>query len=161
MDIFVVAGYNDLVRKNSREYIFWHIKNFAKYVIDLQNCPGSTNTIAIGSFMYPPQLAWFEDNGPEPENYINQKGKINWLNRAIDDLNIENGSKEYLGIHKYGLRVVTRRRVDRYGQEHQRHIQKHRWEHWRESDRKNMLHLTNERRMKIGRAINDPFILRT
>ena len=49
----------------------------------------------------------------------------------------------------------------KFGQEHQRHIRKHRWEHWRETERRNMLHLTDERRMKIGKAINDYFILRT
>ena len=161
MDIFIVGGYNDLVRKNSREYIMWHIKEFVRYVLELQNCPGSRNTIAVGTFMYPPQLAWFEDNGPEPDNYTNQKGKLNWLNRAIEDLNLENGAPDYVGIHKYGLRVVTRRRKDRYGQEHQRHIKKHRWEHWREKEKQNMLHLTNERRFKLGKAVNDFFICRT
>ena len=160
MDIFIVGGYNDLVKGNSREFIFYEIEKFCKYVRELENCPGKSNTIAIGTFMYPPQLAWFDDNGPEPQNYTNQKGKINWLNGAIDNLNVENGVKDYLGIHKYGLRVVTRKRKDRYGQEHQRKIQKHCWEHWREQKRRNMLHLANERRMKMGKAINDYFIIR-
>ena len=146
MDIFVVAGYNDLVKGYNREFIWWHIEQFCKYVKELQNCPGSTNTIVIGTLLYPPQLAWFPDNGAEPENYSNQSGKINWLNKAIDELNVANGKPDVLGIHKYGMRVVTRRRWDKFGQEHQRHIRKHRWEHWREAERRNMLHLTNERR---------------
>ena len=77
MDIFVVAGYNNLVKGYSRDFIGWHIEHFVKYVKELQSCPGSTNTIAIGTLLYPPQLAWFSDNGPEPENYNNQRGKIN------------------------------------------------------------------------------------
>ena len=72
-----------------------------------------------------------------------------------------NGKPDVPGIHKYGMRVVTRRRWDKFWQEHQRHIRKHRWEHWREADRRYMLHLMNERRMKMGKAINDFFILRT
>ena len=46
------------------------------------------NTIAISTFMYPPQLAWFSHNGriPYPE-YVNQKEKIDWLNHEIKVLN--------------------------------------------------------------------------
>ena len=33
--------------------------------------------------------------------------------------------------------------------------------HWRDTERRNMLHLTDERRIKIGKAIDDYFILRT
>ena len=59
------------------------------------------------------------------------------------------------------LQIQYRKRKDRYGQEHQRKIQQHRWEHWREQVKRNMLHLNNERRMKMGKAINDYFIIRT
>ena len=66
----------------------------------------------------------------------------------------------YIGVHKHGMRVVNRKIVDEYGlvQQHL-HYKRHRWEHWREKDPKNMLHLTNERR--FGTAINKYFINRT
>ena len=38
MDIFVVAGYNDLVKNYSREFTWWHIENFVKYVKELHYC---------------------------------------------------------------------------------------------------------------------------
>ena len=68
---------------------------------------------------------------------------------------------EYEGIHKFGMRVMTRKTKDRYGNEQHRHIRKHRWEHWRESDKRRMLHLSNDRRFKLGKAINEYFVLRT
>ena len=41
------------------------------------------------------------------------------------------------------------------------HLKTHRWEQWRETDRLRMLHLTNERRFVLGRAINEYFVNRT
>ena len=69
--------------------------------------------------------------------------------------------KFYVGVHKYGIRVVTRKHIDEYGQEHHRHIKKHKWEQWRETVRTNMLHLTNERRFVLGKAVNEYFMHRT
>ena len=161
MDIFIVAGYNDLVKNHSREYIVDTIKKFCEYVRQLPNEDNSINTVAVGTLLYPPQLSWFVDNGPEPEHYTNQKEKINWINGMIDQLNIEHGVASYVGVHKHGIRVVTRKWVDKFGQQQVRHIRKHRWEQWREQVRSNMLHLTNERRMVLGKAINEYFINRT
>ena len=161
MDIFIVAGYNDLVKNHSREYIVDTIKKFCEYVRQLPNEDNSINTVAVGTLLYPPQLSWFVDNGPEPEHYTNQKDKINWINGMIDQLNIEHGVASYVGVHKHGIRVVTRKWVDKFGQQQVRHIRKHRWEQWREQVRSNMLHLTNERRMVLGKAINEYFINRT
>ena len=161
MDVYLVAGYNDLVQGHSRDYILDWIKYFVEYVLKLPPKDNSPNTITIGTFFYPPQLAWFKDNGPEPPNYHNQKDKLNWLNRKISELNLENKREEYVGIHKFGMRVMTRKTKDRYGNEQHRHIKKHRWEHWRESDKTRMLHLNNDRRFKLGKAINEYFVLRT
>ena len=36
------------------------------------------------SLMYPPQLNWFADKGPEPQNQLE---KIDWLNAKIHELN--------------------------------------------------------------------------
>ena len=161
VDVFIVAGYNDLVKDVGRDTIFKMIKEFGEYVRSLPNDDNSTNTVTVGTLLYPPQLAWFADNGPEPENFKNQKDKITWINGKIDALNTENGMVNYPGIHKHGLRVMTLKHVDDNGQPQQKPIKRHRWEHWREADRSNMLHLTNERRFVLGRAINEFFINRT
>ena len=161
MDVFVVAGYNDLVRNHSREFMVEIIERFGDYVRGLQNEDNITNTVTIGSLLYPPQLAWYPDDGPEPESYTNQIGKLDWINNQIDKINHANGMNHYVGVHKYGIRVVTRKRRDIFGQEHHRHIKQHRWDHWREKEKNNMLHLTNERRYVLGKAINEYFINRT
>ena len=93
--------------------------------------------------------------------YNNQKDKIDWLNGKIDGLNIEHGMIDYLGVHKHGIRVVTRKWQDHHGQLQKKHIKKHRWEQWREKVRSNMLHLTNDRRFVLGKAVNEFFINRT
>ena len=76
-------------------------------------------------------------------------------------MNIEHGMKYFVGLHKYGTRVFTKKYIDEHGNRVTRHLKKHRWEQWREQDRQNMLHLTNERRFVVGRAINEYFINRT
>ena len=127
----------------------------------LTNEENTANTVTIGTLLYPPQLSWFRDYGPEPQNYTNQKDKINWINRKIADINIENGREHYVGIHKYGLRMATRKYTDEFGQIKEVHIKHHRCEQWGESVRSNMLHLSNERRVVMGKAINEYFIHRT
>ena len=66
-----------------------------------------------------------------------------------------------MGVHKYGIRVRTKKWQECYGRQHERHIKQHRWEQLREVDKNNMLHLTNERRFVLGRAVNEYFINRT
>ena len=83
----------------------------------------------------------------------------NKLYGKIDRLNIEHGMVNYLGVHKHGIRVVTRKWQDLHGQLQREH--QHRWEQWREKVRSNMLHLTNDRRFVLGKAVNEFFINRT
>ena len=157
LDVCLVAGYNDLVRNYSRERIRHELREFSAMVIDAQTGLDQ-NTFAIATLMYPPQLAWFPDNGDFPyPGYLNQKEKIDWLNQEIHELNVANQVPLYPGFHTYGVRKDTRRRVDIYGQLHQRVLKYHRWEHWRESDRGRMLHLRNDRRFKMGQALVNYF----
>ena len=111
--------------------------------------------------MYPPQLAWLYDNGPEPANYSNEKEKIDWLNTKIHELNIENSCPSYPRFHTYGVRTSTRSTTDMYGNVNVYNVKTHRWEHWRETDKTNMLHLRNDRRFKMGKAVNNYFISHT
>ena len=68
---------------------------------------------------------------------------------------------EYPRFHTYGLRTATRNYKDVYGQLHQYKVKGHRWEHWRESEPTNMLHLRDDRRFKMGRAVSNYFIFNT
>ena len=160
LDVFVIGGYNDLVRNHSRDRIVNTIKEFVDYVHWLTNEENMTNTITVGSFLYPPQLAWFRDDGPEPADYVNQKEKIDWINSKVDNMNVEHGMDHYPDIQKYGTRVTTKKYTDK-GQLKTIHLKTHRWDQWRETDRLRMLHLTNEIRFILGQAINEYFINRT
>ena len=163
MDVVLVAGYNDLVKGHCREFILHGMKEFASAVkqIGKHIHPDSTNTVTIAGLMYPPRLAWFHDNGKEPVGYVNRMEKIDWLNQEIKQLNYSNSVPNYPGLRTFGVRKVTRRWLDTYGQEHHREIQKHRWEQWIGSTRSGKLHLTSEMRFTVGRAINNYFITRT
>ena len=163
LDVVMVAGYNDLAKGYGREFINHGFKEFSNVVLQQGNRshPLTPNTVAIASLMYPPQLAWYPDNGREPAGYVNQMEKIHWLNYKINQLNLANNVPHYPRFHTYGVRTATRRWIDVYGQEHHRNIKMHRWEHWREAEPTQMLHLNNERRFKMGAAVNSYFVIRT
>ena len=75
LDVCLVAGYNDLVRRYSREQIRHDFREFSAMVIDAQSGL-DINTFAVFTLMLPPQLAWFPDNGEFPyPGYVNQKEK--------------------------------------------------------------------------------------
>ena len=96
--------------------------------------------------MYPPQVAWFMDNGAYPsEGYVNNKEKIDWINDELHRLNAYYGSPIYPGLHSFGVRKSSKTRIDRYGNLRTTVVKKHRWEHWMGNERATMLHLTNER----------------
>ena len=130
LDVVLVAGYNDLVRGHCREFIYNGYKHFTDAVLSMgkQLHPNTPNTVAVASLMYPPQLSWFRDDGPEPYNYLNRTEKINWLNNKIHQLNLRNSAPIYPGFHTYGIRKSTRRFIDNFGQEHLTQVTAHRWE---------------------------------
>ena len=73
LDVVVVAGYNDLLKNNSREFIMEGYGQLSELVKGL----GKDNTLAVATLVYPPSLCWFPDNGVLPRNYRNRLEKIN------------------------------------------------------------------------------------
>ena len=164
LDVVMVAGYNDLVAGNSRNTIIDHFIAFTDLVkiAGLGLHPDKQNTIAISTLMHPPQLSWFPDNGRFPfPGYRNQKEKIDWLNDEIEKLNKKNNVSKYPAFHTYGVRTNTVKNTDMYGNITMTRVKVHRWEHWREQERGNMLHLRNDRRYKMATAINNYFCYNT
>ena len=164
LDVVMVAGYNDLVEGLTREYILNKFTEFAEMVLDLRvnNNPDLRCTVAIAGLMYPPQLVWYPDNNlPKPPNYRNNMEKIHWLNYHIMVLNKRHNVPLYPRFCTYGVRKSTSISVDQYGQEHHRVTKSHRWEHWREIDPARMLHLRNDRRFKMGTAVQNYFVHNT
>ena len=163
LDVVIVAGYNDLLKNNSRNFIMEGFRHLSDIVLNLGKTkhPGIKNTFAVASLLYPPRLAWFPDNGATPLSYKNDLEKINWLNGQIHELNLLNSVPDYPRFHTYGVRTATRTFTDVYGYEHQRHVKSHRWEHWEVASRTNKLTLKPERKFKIGTALNNYFALNT
>ena len=164
LDVVLVAGYNDLVSGLARDEVNYKFQQFCDLVklIGIRQNPNNPNTVAVATLMYPPQLAWFPNNGPYPSNeYRNQKEKIDWLNDQIQMRNMENGVPIGVGFHTYGVRKATRKSVDKYGQVHKYVTRSHRWEHWREHEPARMLHMRDHRRFKMGTALNNYFVQNT
>ena len=67
----------------------------------------------------------------------------------------ENGNRET------GEKCQENKQRDGYGQIHQVVTKSHRWEHWREADPARMLHMRNDRRFKMGKAVNNYLIANT
>ena len=163
VDVVLAAGYADILQGRSRQLITESFRSFAAAVLESCTNPRLIeNTVAICDLIYHPQLAWFPDDGPLPENHLGNKlFTLEWLNEVILSINMDNGITEFVRLHKFGIRSGTRRRIDQFGQEHHRQIRAHRFEHWRGGDVTRMLHLNNAQRFKIAAAINKYFSLRT
>ena len=164
IDVVLVAGLNDIARGYSREHILHCIKDMRRAVnkqAELYH-PNVRNSFAVATLLYPPQLAWFEDNGPVPHTgYQNNRDKLDWINTEIMQDNIDNGVQFAPKLHTYGVRTDNKRSRDRYGNVTVRHTKCHRWGEWRERDPANMLHLNYIRRVAMGKAVNKYFSMCT
>ena len=163
LDVVLVAGYADLLRGYGRDFIYDGFRHFTERVLAVgaKIAPHSKSTVAIASMMYPPKLAWFRDNGPEPLNYHNQREKIDWLNGKIDKINLNNAVPYYPGLHTYGIRVDNITTTTSTGEKVKQHTKAHRWGHWLEGPRREKVSLQHSRRFKMGKALNNYFLLRT
>ena len=163
IDVVLVAGYEDVRKGYARDYILRGMMELGNIVLSLKNSanPEIKNTFVVASMMYPPALCWFRDNGPEPHNYTNLKSKIDWLNGQIDDMNIRNGISGYPSFHTYGMRVSSETIVDSDGKRRKVRTKSHRWEHWKEPARRDKFNLREDRRIKMGTAVNNYFVYRT
>ena len=151
LDCVFLAGYNDLVMGKSSVEFMQDIATFTRVVMDQ---PGSS--VSVSGLMYPPQLAWLNNDGTPPDNYVNQRDKIDLINDQIKHLNIDHGVDYVPGFHSYGVRNYSKWVM---GVKHK--VETHRWEHWREREKRYKLHLTNERRAVMGTAVNNYINLRT
>ena len=164
IDVVLVAYYNDYLQGATARDILVSLDKMYN-VISSQarhHHPSIKNSLAVATLPYPPQLCWFEDSGPYPTpTYTNHLEELTWLNDQIIRFNNENGAPMSPKFHTYGERKYDRRSKDRFGQNWVRHTRTHRWEHWREEQPESMLHLCNERRMHMGKAIGKHFLHNT
>jgi hypothetical protein len=160
MDVLLVAGLNDVVKGHTRNYIMQCIKDMRKAVEKQAEDyhPEVKNTFAVSSLLYPPQICWFEDNGPVPyPGYKNNLEKVDWINKEIDKDNKDNAIEFAPGLNTFGVRTDNKRRTDRFGNITVQHTTTHRWGEWREKEKGNMLHLSDKRRVAVGKHISSYF----
>jgi hypothetical protein len=162
MDIIVVAGLNNLIHGQSPESImrdYDHLVQVVKHQGRKHN-PETTNTCAIATLFYPPQLCWLPARGPCPPDFYNHYGDMMWLNQQIEKLNGESSIK-VPNFPTFGVRKSSSEQVDRFGHVSVLDRTTHREEHWREEDPRRMLHLDDTRRLKMGRQIGKYFLNNT
>ena len=170
----MVAGLNNIIKKQTTNQIMEEIEGFANTVLSQSQeyHPEVSSTFCMATLFYPPQLTWFPSNGPCPypeEN--NKRSMMIDLNEKIMEFNekifhdlaetykkMNNGQvgekSRSVKFHKYGLRKQTLK----FPNGKKVPIKSHRWEHWRESEpRERMLHLNNNIRAKMGRSVGRYF----
>ena len=160
MDIVMVAGLNDVARGYTRNNIMQCITDLRKAVSKQAEDyhPDVKNTFAVSALLYPPQLCWFEDNGPFPHpDYKNNLEKVDWLNNEIETDNKAAGIEFAPDLNTFGVRTANRKIVDRFGNVTVKHTTTHRWGEWREKERGNMLHLNDKRRVAMGKHVSNYF----
>ena len=91
LDIVLVMGYTDLLKGHSRKFMMECFQLFTSEVMELgkEKHPDTPNTISVATLMYPPKLAWFYDNGPEPQNYLNECLEIPFVKWSLKDQRAE------------------------------------------------------------------------
>ena len=62
LDVVIVAGYNDLLKNNSRTFIMEGFRHLSDLVLNLDKNkqPGNKNTFAVASFLYPLAYSGFQ-----------------------------------------------------------------------------------------------------
>ena len=117
------------------------------------------NTLAVATFFYPPQLCWFEKNGPLPHpNFKNHLPMMTDLNDQIMDLNqkIFTEQKEIYLEENGGEAVGNLSRAPKF-QTFGVRSKKLRLEWYRERNVTRKLHLTDRHRSTLGRAAGSYF----
>ena len=173
MDVLVVGGLNN-VRNESTSKIMERIDEFATTVLAQSEefHPEAPSTFSFATMFLPPQYARFPGDDSLPiKSFDNKLAMMMDLNEKITQLNnnifqktievfkSQNGGvagekPKTLGLHKYGMRKLTKK----YPNGKVVAVRTHRWEHFRETEKEQMLHLNDEQRAKVGRAINNYFI---
>ena len=164
IDVLLVAGLNNLVKGDGVEELFTKFGYFRDLVEWQANKyhPAIKNTFAVATLLYAPQLCWFVDDGPPPyPTYRNRLSEMQWLTTTLLEFNKKNGVPRFPHVHKFGVRIDNKTSRDEYGNVEVRHRTCHKWEQWREEEKGRMLHLTDQRRFLLGRAVNKYFQFNT
>ena len=182
MDILLIGGLNNF-RKDSVEQMMAKFKKFNDAVMShsaARHPATNSSTFRVATLLLAPQFVWFDDNGdmPGPDlagyPYVNNIKKMEELNKQITLFNnrlfnsqvvlyrhMNNGVSGTIdkapSLNRFGVR--TKWIKDEDGEDY--HVTSHRWNHWREKDKRNMLHLSDKFRNRLAnhaiKYLRDPF----
>ena len=158
MDVLLVGGLNNITNGDKPETIMRDYDHLVQLVHHQahKHHPQMHSSCAIATLFYPPQLCWYPDQGDCPPDFLNHLEDMKWLNFQIERLNDEAGIK-VPNFATLGARVANRTTKDIYGNVTVHHTTTHRYPHWRENNFRWMLHLDDQRRMKMGRQVGRYF----
>ena len=161
MDVLIIGGLNNILRGEAVDKIMNRFEEFVK-AVELQGWKQhgvNRSTDAISTFFYPPQLCWFEKNGPIPHpNYINHLDMMINLNDRIMELNqrIFVSQRQIYREEINGQEPGVTLRAPKF---HTFAVKnkKHRLDWYREEDVSKKLHLKDRHRSTLGRAAGNYF----
>ena len=151
IDVVVVCGLND-VKNHDLETVRLRFATLRGVVLSNPKTNGKdfANTCTICPLLQPPQYVWYPDNGPEPPHYDNKLEFFLKINEWLAEDNSKHGMTCVPAIFKHGRRMMKVR--NKSGQVER--VVHHRWNHWRESVPRRMLHLVDARRVVVLKEIN-------
>ena len=172
MNLLVVAGLNNIIKGETTTEVMHHLQNLNSAVKSqsLKYHATVKSTVRVATLLLAPQLCWLEGDGKPPhEFYINRLVEVTELNKRISRFNNDNfqcqlelyqeknggtaGARDKAPLfHTLGVRCERRKKK---GHSYNKHS--HRWSWWREDERSQMLHLKDEHRLTMGRAVVNYF----
>ena len=172
MNLLVVAGLNNIIKGETMSEVMEHLQNLNSAVKQqsLKYHTTVKSTVRVATLLLAPQLCWLEGDGEPPhEFYINRLEELTELNKRITKFNNDNfqcqlelyqeknggiaGARDKAPLfHTYGVRCERKKRKGRFYNKHS-----HRWSWWREDEMSQMLHLKDEHRLTMGRAVVNYF----
>ena len=158
MDVLFCGGLNNLLRGHSVEIVCDQLLKFRQYVMELGYRKGYENTFAITTLPYPPKICRLPlDPYPGP-GFRNRTADLNEINGYIMELNNHHDGRFFNRrapqFHTYGICAgVDFGRGAKVG-----NLNMHRPSNWRESEFYDKLHLSDWKRLQMGKAVIQYFL---
>jgi hypothetical protein len=156
IDITLVAGLNDVMQNRSLEDIFYDLSRFKSMVQEWN----PENTFAICTLPYPPKITYLKGDPAYHRRTLIQDGSdklhlLQALTTRIINLNLEGNRPDQTRraprFHTWGLKSSP----SVHGELHRSlgSLDQHRRSQWRETNSIHQLHLSNQVRIRMGKAV--------
>ena len=156
IDVLLVSGLNDILRGRTSDQVISDMERLVSAVMDLprSNDCGALNTIGISTLPFPPKMSVI----PSDKRRIrgNKFEELSYLNDQIMNLNetlkLPSFPSAFVPkFHTWGLQT-TKAPTKIRPRNKLAHTTGHKIQGWREEELRNMLHLNNHLRLKMGKS---------